>query len=444
MLNISDKLKRSLESFGDKKSIKIKLGDLDITSDLISQSSVKLDQGLSSKDNYSIGNTICSELNFSIINNKNKYTNNSFFNKEVTVQVEIETSTGEILELNCGTYICQRPTISNSGKIDIKAYDKMMKLDINSDAFLNTLNYPISLTDFLKKACNYVGIECNIASDIVNGDFKIKSRPESQKFTLRELVGMALQIAGGNGRINISNNNFEVVYLTETNYTIPESVHFDVISIEDYLPAQIECVVASNKENKDIVYGERSGFVYYIDGNELFYSSTDEEILNALGRILGKLSNIVYNPYSISIKRGLIFLQPGDIISFTYNGKTYKGPILDRTLDGLYLSDEISASGSEDRDKLRQSTISSGQVSGMISSGVSAYNLISTHRYLDETGSTILAMGMRHSNINEELIFKPHMEGDAYLGMETNFQAEITNIDTFGELPDMTEINLVT
>lgn len=441
MINISEEIKSLIESFGVKKSLVIRLGDLDITSDLISQDSVNISQGLSSKDNYSIGNTICSELNFAIINNKNKYTESSFYNKEVSVQMLIENEAGTELRMNCGKYICQRPTITNTGKIDIRAYDFMMKFEINSDRFLNTLTYPITLKEFIGKACEYVGIEHNLTNDIANATFEIKNRPESQKFTLRNIMSMAIAMTGGNGRINLESNKFEIVYLEDTNYTIPDSVHLNSIEIQDYQIAKIECIVVSNKENKDIIYGNRESYVYYMDNNELIYSNTDEEIVNMLGQILPRLENIDYKPFSITIGRGLIFLQPGDIISYVFNGKTYKAPILDRTLEGVYLADNLEASGSEDRDKLRSDSISSGQVSGIASAGYDNYNLTSTKRYMNETGTNIIAMGMYHSNIDKELIFKPSIFGNEYLGMETNFQEIISNTELFGEEPDMTRID---
>lgn len=440
MLNIDESIKRSLESFGYKKSILINLEVADITSDLISQDSLTITQGLSSKDNYSVGNTICSELNFSIINNNNKYSESSFFNKVVSVKANIETADRIIKEFNCGKYICQRPKINNSGKIDIIAYDFMIKLDVNADRFLNTLTYPIKTVDFIRKACEYVGIEHDVPDDITNGDFMIKSRPESQKLNLRNLMSMALSIVGGNGRINIDTNKFEVAYLTDVNYKIPNSVHLDTIEIEDYNIAQIECVVASNKEDKDVIYGDRDSFVYYMDNNELIYGNTDEEIVNMLGRVLPRLQNINYKPFSLSIKRGLMFIQPGDIISYEYNGKEYKAPVLSRTCKGIYLEDTIEADGSENRDRLREDTISSGQVSGIASSGFDRYSLTSTKRYFDSTGEVIIAMGMYHSNVDKELIFKPDIFAGEYLGMETNFQEKISNSDIIGD-PDMTPIN---
>lgn len=441
MIAISDELRESIESFGDEKSLNISLQNTNITSDLISQGSVSMTQGLSSKDNYSIGNTICTELNFSIINNKNRYTESSFYNKDVSVEMNIKTKEGNNLQLNCGKYICQRPTITNSGKIDIRAFDYMIKFEVNSNKFLNTLTYPITLVEFIRKACEYVGIEHNVADDIVNADFLIKQRPESQKITLRNIVGMALSIAGGNGRINTESNKFEVVYLEDSGYIVSNGVHLSTIEIEDYQIAQIGCIVASNKENRDVIYGDRDSYVYYMDSNELIYGNTDDEIVNMLGNILPKISNIDYKPFKLHIMRGLIFLQPGDIVSYVYNGKTYKAPILERTLTGIYLEDDLAASGSEDRDRLRQDTVSSGQVSGIMSGGYDRYNLTSTKRYLDSTGTVIVAMGMYHSNIDKELIFKPNVFGGEYLGMETNFQDIISNTDLIDVLPDMTRID---
>lgn len=441
MINISDSLRKSLESFGDDKSLRISLEILDITSDLISQNSVSLKQGLSSKDNYSIGNTICSEIKFSIINNANKYTSMSFYNKNITVELDINTKSGEKLTLGCGKYICQRPKITNSGKIEITGYDYMLKFEVNSDKFLNTLTYPITLVEFMRKACEYVGIEHNIPDNITNANFQIKGRPESQKYTIRELMGMALSIAGGNGRINIENNKFEVAYLTESGYTIPDSVHFNSVEIDDYQIAQIGCVVASNKENTDIIYGDRDSFVYYMDSNELIYNSTDEEIVNMLGNVLPRLANIDYKPFNINIMRGLVFLQPGDIISYYYNGKEYKAPIFERTLTGIYQQDNLAAAGTEDRDRLRETSVSSGQVSGIASSGYDKYTLTATKRYLDANGENIVAMGMYHSNIDKELIFKPNIFNGAYIGMQTNFQDDISNTDLVGVAPDMTRID---
>lgn len=441
MINVGYDIMRSLESFGDTKSLRIDLEVLDITSDLISQNSVSLKQGLSSKDNYSVGNTICSEIKFGIINTGNKYTDKSFYNKTITVTVVIDTLDGNHLELPCGKYICQRPKITNSGKIEITGYDYMIKFDINSDRFLNTLTYPIRLVEFIRKACDYAGVDHDVDSNIINADFEIKERPESQKYTMREILGMALALAGGNGRINIENNRFEVAYLKESGYTIPQSVHFSKLEIDDYDVASIGCIAASNKENKDVIYGDRDSFVYYIDNNELIYGNTDEEIVNMLSNILPALSDIDYKPFKLDIMRGLIFLQPGDIITYEYNNRAYKAPIFERTLTGLYAEDSLSASGTEDRDTLRKDTVSSGQVSGIASAGYSRYTLTSTKRYLDETGRNIIAMGMCHSNINKELIFKPKIFEGNYIGMETNFQDDIVNTDLKGEEPDMTRID---
>lgn len=441
MLPVSTWIMTSLESWGDEKNIHISLGGLNVTPDLISEGSVSLEQGLSSKDNYSIGNTICSEFKFSLINTKNKYTDSSFYDQPVVVTLTMHTKEGRDLTMDCGQYICQRPTIKNTGRIDIRAYDEMIKFEKSSEECLNSITYPISLVDFMRRLCAYAGVKSDIREDITNGTFMIKQRPESQKLTLRDLMGMALTIAGGNGRINIVRNTFEVAYVENSGYTIPDGVHISTVEIENFPTATIDCVVASNSQNEDIVYGNKNGFVYYIDNNELLYGWTDEEIVNMLSGVLYRLRNIVYRPFKLGIKRGLIFLQPGDIVSFTYNNRTYTAPILERRLIGLYREDSLSATGTEDRDRLRDRQVSSGQVSEMISGAYGNYNLVTTTRYLNKSGTEIIAMGMKHSNLEKELIFKPVIFEGQYLGMQTNFQDGIENTDKFGEEPDMKRID---
>ena len=428
MINISAELKDAIESFGYNKSLSIRLNDLDISSDLISQDSVSLVQGLSSRDNYSIGNTLCSELNFSIINNKNRYTDISFYNNIINVTANIQTQLGVTRTVSFGSFICQRPTITNTGKIDIRAYDYMIKLETSGDRFLDSLDYPISLLDFMRAACEYVGIAHNIADDIVNANFQIKKRPSSTKLTIRSLMNKALELAGGNAQINLNTNEFEVVYLTDTEYEIPTKVHFDSVKIQDYQIALISCIVASNGENADIKYGDETGYVYYIDNNDLIYDCTDEEIYNALGNILPKLSNINYKPFELNIKRGLMFLQPCDIVSFEYDNITYKVPILERTLTGIYLEDSLSASGSEDRDKLRDDNVTGGQIASTFNSYISG-NRPSAFKtyYTDENYSKLSEIGAILSDGSTEIVFKPLYQNGLLAGFKTNFDINFPN-----------------
>jgi hypothetical protein len=444
MLDIDESIKTAIESWSNSKNLTLYIGENTFENRQLSEGSVSLKQGLTQDSTYTIGNTICSELDFSIINVSGKYKASDIVDQRVKVKLTIDRNEETEKELYFGEYNCDRPENNSNGKIDVIAYDDIIKLEKNADEFLNTINFPIELREFMIKICEYAGISQNIGTDIVNATFSIKSRPDSQKLTLRNLMNNALTIAAGNGIINPLTNNFEVKYLTKTGYTINDSVHVDSLTTSSFHVADYTGVVAYNSENKAIIYGSKTN-VYYIDNNDLIYDNTDEEIVNMIANVLNTIKDAPYVPFEMKLKRGLLFLQPGDIITVRERvGSEYylvNVPILDRTLTGIYKEDELKAGGSIDTNSYTSDNITSSQVNSIINNLYNKYSLTSTKRYLNSEGTEVEAMGMYHSNVGKELIFKPIFEGEKYIGMQTNFSDSILNTDLLGEDPDMTRID---
>lgn len=102
-----------------------------------------------------------------------------------------------------GWFKAERPKAPDVIEIDMSCYDYMVKFDedMPTDKKLG-VTYPVTLSNLLKKLCDYVGITLKTTS-FINSTAKITERPEEfDSATMRDVVRWIAEAGAGNARMN--------------------------------------------------------------------------------------------------------------------------------------------------------------------------------------------------------------------------------------------------
>ena len=165
------------------------------------------------------------------------------------------------------------------GKIKIKSYDKMKKLEKT----FKMINTPITLTNLLKQTLEQVDIETVDNISFVNQNYVCWDLSECKTKTCREVVSYILELAGTNARIN-SDEKFELVdfktkeITVNVNNVLKLSTGDDYISVDNisYFRSDMEYLKTNSSRTNYIKLSSNNPLVKICSGDRL------QEILNKI------------------------------------------------------------------------------------------------------------------------------------------------------------------
>lgn len=192
------------------------LEEMNVRTDFKQSASVKLSDGTEIPVDYSdfslknngivdgagessipLGVAIERSIQLEIFNDDGKYSNYDFFDAEITLSLEFELS-NSIEKINFGKFTVVEP-YTRGTTIIVTAVDDMYKADIPYDT---PLVFPATIGEMLRDSCSATGISL-FSSEFAHNDFVVEERPNG--YTHRQIIGFIAMIAGGNARINRSN-----------------------------------------------------------------------------------------------------------------------------------------------------------------------------------------------------------------------------------------------
>jgi hypothetical protein len=181
-------------------------------------------------------------------------------------------------------------------------YDNIIKLDKVVDAYLKTLQFPITLGKVYTGLLNYVGVGYQTQS-ILNSGYEIDSGFEIEGITGRQVLEWIAECAGGygyantKGKIDIKEFGTNTIGLDNSKYAKYSNGCFNTNKID-------KLTIQQDEEDLGISVGYENGSnVYKIIGNPFLVAtgSNTTQLTQAANYIFTSIKNITYSTADITL-----------------------------------------------------------------------------------------------------------------------------------------------
>lgn len=240
----------------------------------------------------------------------------------------------------------------------LTAYDKMRYFDVDVKDWYDNLTFPISVNDFRYSLCEYVGVEQNEATLIVDNIMLTKELDSSNGINGLSLMKQICEISGAFGRMDrygkLNYLSLESSMLlpaddlfpandlypsagsgsSENSFNIPTSLMYEHPLVEDFFTSNIDGVIIVDSEGAQVIT-ENNQNPYYVQDNFVIIGQTHETIMALANALLSKISSISYRPINSSKIKGQPYVECGDFISGEVNGYGFEAYVFQRDLTGI-------------------------------------------------------------------------------------------------------------
>lgn len=267
------------------------------------------------------------ELDFEILNDLEV---GSIINYQVGLLIN-----GNFEYVNYGNFIInQKEKSEDTNTYQYTAYDNMLRSQIDYVPLDNDL-FPLSLKDYLKKICEYIGISYE-DSEFANQDRILTADPfpNNNGYKYRDVLDDIAECTGGEIIIN-SNDNLQVIYPTETNDIIDEEFLNDTNVKFSQKYGAVNSIVLSRSAESDKIYLNddesisKNGLCEFDINDNLIMNGNNRN--EWLSEILEKLDGLEFFITDFTSK-GILYYDLFDYYSVKVGDVTYKC---------LMLNDEI-------------------------------------------------------------------------------------------------------
>lgn len=202
MINVSQAFKNAL--LNDQRAYleRVEITLLDGTELILENSdlwgsSFKIEDAVSSDDNFQVGSAIINKASLTINNIYDGFSAYDFDGARVVMRVGLSID-GTPEWVRRGTYTVDEATY-NGSLISLSLLDYMAKFDL---PYSNSrLVYPATLDEIVRNACSICDVTLNTYS-FPHRDYTVAKRPADEATTFREVIAYAAQIAGCYARCN--------------------------------------------------------------------------------------------------------------------------------------------------------------------------------------------------------------------------------------------------
>lgn len=240
----------------------------------------------------------------------------------------------------------------------LTAYDKMRYFDVDVKDWYDSLTFPISVKNFRDSLCEYVGVEQNEATLIVDNIMLTKELDSSNGINGLSLMKQICEISGVFGRMDRC-GKFDYLSLessmllpaddlfpandlypsagsgsSENSFNIPTSLMYEHPLVEDFFTSNIDGVIIVDSESAQVLT-EYNQNPYYVQDNFVIIGQTHETITALANALLSKISSISYRPINSSKIKGQPYVECGDFISGEVNGYGFEAYVFQRDLTGI-------------------------------------------------------------------------------------------------------------
>ena len=340
MYLVSDEYKTKIQELDRVFSIEIRIehkdGTLILGDKELAQGSFNFFDGSQASDEFTVGGTVASHLEFTLVN-KELYDDISFIGARVVPTIKFMLREGvqahflqpsqpskmlgfddeqwefvPLGQFNIDIADRKRTTI------DIKAIDNMINLDIPYS--LSTLSYPASLWQIYVDICNVTDVTVGNTS-FPNQGYIVQEKPVGD-LTFRNVLGFVAELSGTFSKFNRI-GELELRWYRETG-VILTSKHRSSLEMSDF---QIQITgVSVETDDKDV----NDNPISYITGTDDYaIDLTGNELLqgnyaSVLPDILGNIEDTIFTPYTANF-HGNPALESGDIIThIDVDGNVFK------------------------------------------------------------------------------------------------------------------------
>lgn len=370
MFEVSNQFKEAISKLG--RILKSRITFSDLTLDDINISSIGVDSGIISSDDFEIGTAIMKTSKIELIDIDFSLNSYGFENKEALIEiaVKLEDESFEYVPLGLFTFI---KAVKNDRKITLDSNDRMYKFE---KPYVTTLTYPKNLLQIAQEICSLAGVDLKNTS-FINSTYTLNSMPVLENVTLRQAIAAIAELAGGYARItrdgkleifNITTSAENMIYYTGMNYAqTPLPIIADDINLsenvvvtranyinfdkQDYQIAKIDKVIVQlGSETATEGTGDNP---YYVIDN--LFCQNPNSVIDGLYEALKDIS---YMPFNMNWQ-GNPAIDSGDMITIqtglgTYNtiatsvSTSYKGGLREdyKAVGKSYTAKESARKGS--------------------------------------------------------------------------------------------------
>ena len=196
MINVSQAFKNALlndqRAYLEKAEITLLDGtELVLENSDLWGSSFKIDDAVSSDDNFQVGSAIINKAGLTINNIYDGFSAYDFDGAKVVLRVGLSID-GTPEWVRKGTYTVDE-AMYNGSLISLSLLDYMAKFDL---PYSNSrLVYPATLDEIVRNACSICDVTLN-TYDFPHKNYSVAKRPPDEATTFREVIAYAAQIAG--------------------------------------------------------------------------------------------------------------------------------------------------------------------------------------------------------------------------------------------------------
>ena len=158
----------------------------------------KLDDGVTPSGQFTIGSCIINKLTVTLNNIYDKFSTYDFDGAVVEAYLGLRLSEGKVEKIKKGTYTVDEPSY-NGSTITLECLDNMMKFDVEYSKV--GTSYPASLREIVMDICVVCGM--TLKSGFNNDGYIVKSRPEDDALSCRDVLVCCAQLACGFGRCDV-------------------------------------------------------------------------------------------------------------------------------------------------------------------------------------------------------------------------------------------------
>lgn len=170
-----------------------------ITNSRIWNGTFKIDDAVSSDNDFQVGSAIINKCNFSLnLIGGGIFMGERLMGAEVIVSISVQTDSG-LETIRKGTYVIVNDPTYSGELMNIECYDNMYFFDVPYSQ--NNTTYPATADTIVREMCTDLGVTLN-TYDFPNKNTVIEERPTEEATTYREVLSYVAQICGCFARFN--------------------------------------------------------------------------------------------------------------------------------------------------------------------------------------------------------------------------------------------------
>ena len=251
----------------------------------------------------------------------------------------------------------------------ITAYDRMERFNTDVAIWYESLSFPVTIKTMRDSLCDYIGIEQEKTSLLLDS-LQIEKTIETQQISGLDILKAICEINGVFGHISRS-GKMQYIQLQQTGLYPSETLFpddnlfpseldrpYETITTykqparyEDYVVNGIDSLTI-RAEKGDIGANVGNGMnPYAIEGNFLVYGKSSQELLNIAQSLLPRIKGRIYRPVSVDCNC-MPWLEVGDAIRLITRDDLIESFIMRRTISGCQaMRDRLESTGSQNREE---------------------------------------------------------------------------------------------